>query len=459
MRRKTKLGGEKKMKRRTRLLRLTIVIAVLASIGITVAVIPPPAVDQTLGLYDTVCSEFGESDCRSCHSSGVPDAHHLLVGPGSDSYKCKDCHPPGSGGGVAVTRDCTVCHDTTPHHEADAAWDRHCSECHGSFVDDYDDGHYIPDYEPSLITPDTAYRVINETTGKKWGGCEACHEPDPTMDPKIESNSVTHHTAVYTISCGQDPDNNLCHFDPVADIRKCEDCHGVNSIHNIQYDYDNTTGQLGYGHIGDNWDCMGCHAWYEAYKGDPPIDPVIVPFMSSITPSSLVTGEETVVTIRGSDFVTTVDGTTYTCNVDVDGEIIEPDTITATEITVTLPGLDTGCYGVHLIKAELRSNRLPITVSPEVRIESATVDEDGIVTVIGEGFGYTNFGEISDVLGLQIIKSELKNSLIPGEITVIDWTDAKIQLKYSQKLGSSAVLKVATPFDEDSARITRAGTP
>jgi hypothetical protein len=47
-------------------------------------------------------------------------------------------------------------------HETRDALDKHCSNCHGNIVDDFDDGHYIPEYPVSLVTPDTRYKVINE---------------------------------------------------------------------------------------------------------------------------------------------------------------------------------------------------------------------------------------------------------------------------------------------------------
>jgi hypothetical protein len=440
------------MKRKITLLRLTIVIAVLASIGITMALIPPPPVNQELGIYDTVYTGFDEAGCRNCHSSGVPNRHHLLVQ--YEGYKCTDCHPPGPNGGVNVTRDCVVCHDASPHHITDAALDQHCSVCHGSFVDDYDDGHYIPDYEPSLITPNTSYRVLNLTSGKKWGGCEACHEPDPSMSPVIESNTNTHHAV--SSAC------LICHDVTSGEpaIRGCEDCHGVKSIHNIQYDYNNTNGLLGYGHIGEAWDCMGCHAWYEAYKAVPPVDPIIVPYISEITPSSLVTGEETVVTIVGDNFVTTVDGTTYTSSVDVDGAIIEPDTITATEITVTIPGLDTGVYDVCLIKAELRSNLLPITVAPEVTIESATVDAKGTVTVIGKGFGEVNPHEYHDSLGISVTTNSMKAKKKPTTPKVKSWDDTRIVFNSKDALEEGAKFDLRTLYGAiNSVPINKATTP
>lgn len=204
------------MKRRRILYGLTMLIVVL-SISVALALVPPPPVNQDLGIYDTLCKEFSEEDCRACHSSDVPDTHHLLVRDAG--YGCTDCHkvktdPEGTG--VGVIRNCVMCHVASPHHETQKAVDRQCSYCHGSVVDDYDDGHSIPTYAPSLITPGTSYTVKDGVTGngtsKKWGGCEACHEPDPTAVPPIYSNSETHHNlGNLSLEC------NLCHESVAGD--------------------------------------------------------------------------------------------------------------------------------------------------------------------------------------------------------------------------------------------------
>ncbi len=119
-----------------------------------------PPVFQDIGQLDTEAHFLSEADCRVCHASGVPDRHHLLYGstiiadsavpfPGGTTYSCLSCH----GQDFTVTRDCLQCHHGSPHHTGQTTYDRQCSECHGSLVADYDDGHYIPSYNPSLVTP------------------------------------------------------------------------------------------------------------------------------------------------------------------------------------------------------------------------------------------------------------------------------------------------------------------
>jgi len=438
------------VKRKRILYGLTMLIVVM-TIGVALAIVPPPPANQDLGIYDTVCGEFAEEDCRACHSSGVPDTHHLLV-PNA-GYGCIDCHQvindPDGSTGVGVIRDCVVCHAASPHHEAQAAVDRHCSHCHGSFVDDYDDGHSIPTYEPSLITPDTSYTVEDAATGKKWGGCEACHEPDKTLVPPIYSNPETHHTlGSLSLEC------DMCHGNTnngenLLSIRKCEDCHGTTSLHNIQYDYANTKGQLGYGHVGDNWDCAGCHAWYVVAYSDAPQTGPIVPSIDQVNPASLWAGVENVVTITGDNFEGTVNDIYYTSEVViVDGAetiTVEPDFITATEIVATIPSLDSGSYGLRVVKSGMDSNLVPIVVVPQATIDSATIRRS-IVTLRGSGFG-DELEEQYELFGVAVTCEG--NAL---EASIVSWSDSRVVVECpAAAVGDIAT--VTTLHDSDSATI------
>jgi hypothetical protein len=425
------------VKRQRILYGLTILIVVL-TIGVALAIVPPPPANQDLGIYDTVCGEFAEEDCRACHSSGVPDTHHLLVE--DEGYGCTDCHQvinnPDGSTGVGVIRNCVECHDTSPHHGAQEAVDGHCSHCHGSFVDDYDDGHSIPTYEPSLITPDTSYTVEDAATGKKWGGCEACHEPDKTLVPPIYSNPETHHgLGDLSLEC------DMCHGDTsngdnLLSIRKCEDCHGTKSLHNIQYDYANTKGKPGYGHVGDNWDCAGCHAWYVAYSYAPQEGP-IVPSIDQVSPTSMVAGAETVMNITGDNFVNTVNGIDYTSDVVIEnGEetmTLTPNSITASEIVVTIPALDAGSYGLRVVKSGMNSNLVPIVVVPQVTIDSATIRRD-IVTVRGTGFGDEPEEQYAELLGVTVA---CEGNVL--ETDIISWNNARIVVNCPSATGGDEV--------------------
>jgi len=403
---------------------LAIALVGLAIVGIAIAAIPPPPANQDLGIYDTVYGEFAEDDCRACHSSGVPDTHHLLVQ--NEGYECTDCHPvktdPDGGTGVEVIRNCVVCHEASPHHGAPDAVARHCSHCHGSYVDDYDDGHSIPTYNPSMVTPDTSYTAKDNATGKKWGGCEGCHEPDDASVPKIYSNPYTHHNlGNLSLKC------DICHGDSgnLLNIRKCEECHGTKSLHNIQYNYTSTKGQLGYGHVGDSWDCSGCHAWYVAYSDAPQTGPII-PGIDQVRPTRIVAGEVTVINVTGTNFLNTVGGINYTSDVVIDtGEetiTLAPDSITDSEIVVTFPALDSGCYGLYVVKDVMRSELVTITFAPPVTIDSATIN-GGSVVISGSGFGeYDSL--YSEYLGVTVESTTDDTATV--DCAIGSWSDTMI---------------------------------
>jgi len=339
-------------------------IAVLLLISIVIAVVPPPPVNQDLGLPDTAFGDFTEPECRDCHSSGLVDRHHLLL---EEGYTCTQCHNVNEQG-LEFTRDCVVCHESSPHHVTEAANNRICSECHG-FIDDYNDGHEIPTYEPSLVTPDTSFTYESGSGDLKIGGCEACHEAG---GDNINSNQATHHGT--NISCDR------CHEgEGMLDIRKCQDCHGVKSLHSIQVNYE--SGEAGYGHIADDWDCWGCHGWYDLYgAGTAGANVAMIlssellvgsindcdnihPSIDIVTPNSVSVGG--IVCITGNDFLSTTDGGDATVTVMLGENAVDPESVTDTEITITAD-VESGNYRV-VVKKEygciFESNAVSLSVT------------------------------------------------------------------------------------------------
>src|SRR3972149_7616447 len=430
---------------------LIAIFTLILLVTLAVADIPPPPVNQNFGMYDTAAINYSEIICRGCHNStsnpltgGVPTRHHNLVvnsvtNPATNQpFQCTDCHPsiPSLGNAILLDRNCMNCHNRTafwgnsvgarvggftgPHHNATQAQVRDCKFCHGASVDNYNDGHYIPSNPPDNMTPSATYKIFNRTSGRVWEGCFACHAENASASPPIfftqmipnpvdgkyssapvptGANNV-HHLEIIAVNNppGVYPGDECtwCHpdmYDVIA-IRGCESCHSVRSIHNIQYDFANTSTKLGYGHIGSNttdangsWDCKGCHAWYDA--GDVnPFAGAIIPDVQLATPDVFLANTPTVVTLTGTNFVQ--DGSTTVVNID-DSTTLTPDTISNGQITVTV-NLAAGAHYIKVVKTDAVENVpkpsdiKPLTIVDKVTITSATLN-GGTLTISGTGLG------------------------------------------------------------------------
>ena len=482
-------------------------IVFLGLVGLALAIVPPPPVNQSIGTYDTRVDKYTESLCRNCHNSttlgGVPTRHHNLAALGrintetGQPYGCQDCHPatPGVGNGVLIDRNCVDCHNgsafwgntlnahvniTRPHHIrtsndsagiGEPAQTRQCNFCHGSFVANYNDSHYIPSYDTSfMITPYADFKAYNETSGRYWGGCYACHQNSSSESPVVMTMHDTHHGAIS--GWGREGGINhqkdatpgrvctWCHllsnphnatvnvtingveeevlefrnstliaadiangsFEPGTTVTingtACEKCHSVQSIHNIQYNYTATKGQPGYGHIGTNWDCNGCHASWAA--ADAPLQGAIIPSVDSITPSVLLAGSANDITIKGMNFVNDV----YTSVVSVDGIIYTPTSITDTQIVVKIPALNAGVHTLQLVKGgDAKSKLATLTVVTQTTVTSAQLAK-GIITIKGTNFGPQPDPVFSD-LGV-FITHTVKGKPTTFRATIISWSDTSI---------------------------------
>jgi hypothetical protein len=481
--------------------KILIPIFALAYLAIlAIASIPPPPVNQNFGINDTMMINYTEPLCRGCHNStssplvagGVPTRHHNLVATKannpytSQAFSCVDCHPstPGIGMGILLDRNCMDCHNSTafwgdsvgahvgnftrPHHNTTMAQARNCKFCHGASVDNYNDTHYVPPYPESEISPSALYKAYNGTSGRVWGGCLACHAANASNNPPIfftdtfpslvdgkysqapiatGTNNV-HHSEILTVTGGTPVGEQCtwCHVDVlnVLDIRGCETCHSVRSIHNIQFDFANTSTLRGYGHIGsnnpsdpanDSWDCMGCHAWYDAGSTNP-FAGAITPDVQSATPNVFNANSPTVVTLSGTNFVQ-YNSTTV---VNIDDQInLTPDTISNAQITVSV-NLAAGAHYIKVVKTDAvenlptQSDIKPLTVVPVVTISSATLSGTTL-TVSGVGLGSKPV-------------TNAEQNVIAGSAgysaSIVSWTDTQIVATVSSSVVVGNAVQVIT---------------
>ena len=436
-----------------------------ASTGVIAAA---PPVLQNIGMDDSAFTAVTENDCRVCHDTGLPDRHHNLVGqtipggsqvpyPDSDGdgnddtvYGCLNCH------GVIfnVERDCTVCHTGSAHHSTAAALSRDCVACHGDLVDNYDDGHYIPSYSPSLVTP---YRSVGtgdpaNARGDKAGACDYCHNDDGLPTPVILTNEENHHNT------GLDTGNCLwCHNDaggPIgaddgSQMRICEGCHGPEALHNIQADSPNpanvgtiVVGQedQGYGHVGrdagpGSSDCWGCHGF--GFAAVAPYAGPVIPTIYGADVTNMTAGTDTVVTLIGSGFVNITGATLYESNVLLTGAngytvTLTPDAIDELAIIFTIPGTTpAGNYNVQAVKTDdagnpVVSNPVVISIRPEVVIDDAACDGE-TVTINGRGFSQYVAGSPTRVTTL--VKGKKKTTEVE-QANIVFWSDTIIEAQF-----------------------------
>lgn len=481
------------------------VVVFLAIALIGMALVPPPPANQNLNMYDAGIASATNTTCRGCHP-GAPDTHHVMLSvPGRTTLGCLDCHPmmgtyPNQQ--VYIERNCINCHNGTafwanpvvnitklPHHNSTYAINRDCRHCHGAVVANYNDGHYVPTYATSLVTPYADNKVYNATSGRYWGGCIACHQNSTAVTPAILSNRDLHHGAILGPKGTTGYECNWCHvinvtsggvarviakagqggplnnpsstypYGRILELRNssvdalngtgCEKCHSVMSIHNIQWDYNNTNGMAGYGHIGANWDCYGCHAFWDAGAARP-FAGSIIPDMFSITPNILTPGVETQVTITGINLVQD----TYTTLVSVDGVSLIPTSVSDTQMVVTIPALGVGTHEIQLVKGDTVSKLSTLAVVSPVDVTTAKLAQ-GKISVTGTGFSAQPDTAFKD-LGVFITPSGKKGQKNTFQAQVISWSDTEIVVSSS---GASAgnLLIVKALNGDDSTTITGGG--
>lgn len=490
------------------------------------AAVPSPPVIQRQGIPDGVFNNLSEPVCRTCHNQNpppgipvnptyLPNRHHLKVGmtipstsdrpnvdPNGDgipetAYECLSCHALEydpinyTYNLVQNFRNCMNCHvqtaEATVHHLTPQAAAQDCKACHGGLINNPNDGHTIPTYQPSLVTPWPSGKPNGDDTvpansaGKFAGNCNFCHNtadgmngqsPDagvnlePTWFGTIVSvykNSETHHSTGLAIV-----DSTRCSWchDMAAPagyaIRACERCHGIATLHNITAD---TNGDgvkpgaelPGYSHTGAQKDCWGCHGNNGVILAAAPQSGPGIPALHSLSSSTVPGGVASVLTLSGMNFTNYVQNPwTGAFDILVKSTIqlknaagvvtsITPTTVTESSIVATLPAsLASGNYKILAAKGPSSGNPMNLTITPPATITSATcASATGVLTVTGSGFGQY----------LNATDSGTSVTMNGATGTVTSWTNTAITAQFAS-CPAGAAATVNTIFVSASGPVT-----
>ena len=460
----------------------------------------PLANDPFTCTEDIDCPDFnqGETCGEVCvGETAAPNTDTDGDGTPDTVYSCLSCHEESTAGGVIiflVIRDCLQCHIQAPgeasvHHLTATAQGTlppednigdpdvgDCTPCHGTLVDDIGDGHDIPTYAPSEVTPEPSTRslvcsdtedpcVVNsDCTAPATciivatpGGCNFCHasgtgDPaDPGTDTEtgtlVYGNNITHHSAGVHKSRTGGSNTNACDWCHPPGLhgnkmRVCEGCHGYESLHNIQVDSDGSGdivvgGELpGYGHVGaddpgEDSDCWGCHGFTSTAAST--VSGPITPFITDKDVGTMTAGTETSITLTGTAFtnitidenntITEFQSDVFLTASDGSTSMLAPDTITESSLTFTIPGTTApGNYTLQAVKdASSASNPIPLNINPAVVISEIDCSKClGTMTIAGSGFSVKPGGTDED---LYVIEGDGGRLL-----KVVSWTDTEIKV-------------------------------
>ena len=299
-----------------------IILGTVALAGAQCEVTRPmdPAMDyvpQNVGIYDTYYQNFEESDCRYCHGASTADRHHMTWP--AVQRNCSYCHPDPLQ--IPPERNCKTCHidggiaGGAPHHKTQLANSGQCTACHNpNLLVELNTG-YVPN---SLEITPTPYACENchwpsgaaphqpplLADWNSWTGWPVpSHWPDGLSSPAaIEANgpvntgvlngskayrptSGTHHEIdglVYTkcYFCHADDYGEPVSQDPCNrfNIRYCENCHDVYSLHGISEHVTAnniyTVGGVSNQTVSRDEKCSACHAGRIPTQDVPPPPPV-----------------------------------------------------------------------------------------------------------------------------------------------------------------------------------------
>lgn len=306
-------------------------------------------VTTVYGIPDKLYVNYTETDCRTCHGINTAAAHHASLSGG----QCTLCHTL-TNGVYSVVRDCKVCHTTTPHHSSDLAKAGVCTGCHSSSI--ISDFNTVP--KPTIL-PDTSTPTP--------ANCNTCH----TTPSNYEL-----HEGTGLLDCA------WCHGE-ATQIRSCENCHSVNTLHNVST------------HLKPE-NCKACHG---ITPGQQPPSPSGVPDITSLSSNS--GGPGTNLTITGYNFGSLPDQGRVHFNT-YDAPVIS---WSDTSITVRVPSIAMGNYLVNVVNPVGTSNGREFTITTPGSVSGKVVDNygnplAGAYIVAGTKYAYSDANGLYQVTGL-----------------------------------------------------------
>ncbi len=433
-----------------------------------------------------------DRSCVDCHNGTAFWADSWAHGTGSNAsvgnftrpHHVNTSYASSNIGNPAQARMCNFCHGSFVNNYNDS----HYKPTYDTDI---------------MITPFASFKVTNFSQpdglggNKTWGGCLSCHVNNSAATPMIiDSNHDTHHKEILGFGRfgGQTQYQNAstpgescswCHVitpggtnplrinvtNPWAtppefllramEVRNstiestdvmepgttnitvngtgCEKCHGVPTLHNIQFNYAQN-GPQGLGHINNDLDCYGCHnAWLPANDFVPG---ALIPSVDTVSPSVILAGTATTtLTITGSDFVS--GSASYTSVVTVDGVSYNPTSLTDTQIVVDIPTPSAGTHKLQIVKnGDTLSKLSTLTVMPNPTISSAKLSR-GTITIIGNNFGT----KPSTNAQLYVSISHAGNQIVSTNIQ--SWTNTQIKAKNS----AAAIGDIVTVMTANSGEV------
>jgi hypothetical protein len=268
------------------------------------------------------------------------------------------------------------------------------------------------------------------------GGCNFCHDAgtDTATGLDILDNHDTHH--------GKANSCNVCHLADrhANDMRKCEECHGPESLHSIQADSPAAgnigtivVGQedAGYGHIGEDTpgadsDCWGCHGFSVAADGVEFGSGV--PTIYSVDPIIIAAGTDTAIAVTGAAFSNGALAVRLTAT---DGSVITLDAAYVTDGSLTATAnVAAGTYALQAVKDGEASNAIAVTVVPDVAIADIMCSKClGTMTITGVNFAVKPAGTDEDISVTEDGRP----------LNVINWSDTEITVSGSRCRGDVVV--------------------